>query len=123
MVGWRPPTCGEDYGVAVGGGVLSLHWPGGEQPPDFALSFAALSCDQPGCAFPTTFQPPAHGGLPGSRSVLPSTVRTSTSVEPAAVSPVIFTDLPAYALRGYASPKNHLGPASSVYVLPPLSSV
>src|SRR3954470_720324 len=109
MVGWRPPTCGEDYGVAVGAGALSLHWPGGKQWPNLALSLSALSCDQPGCSFPTTFQPPAHGGLPGSRSVLPSTVRTSTSVEPVGLSPVIVTDLPAYGASGYASPKNHVG--------------
>ena len=83
---------------------LSLHWPGGKQSPNFASKRSAFSCDQPGCALPTTFQPPAQGGLPGARRALPSTVSTSTSVTPGARSPTTVTDLPTYALSGCLSP-------------------
>ena len=57
-----------------------LQCPGGQQPP-FAAAFAAnlafirsaFSWLQPGWLLPTTFQPPAHGGLPAARMAVPST--------------------------------------------------
>src|SRR5258706_11486038 len=97
-------------GDAAGAVSAFLHWPGGKHPPNFALNLSAFSWDQPGCADPTTFQPPAHGGLPGSRITVPSTVRTSTSVDPVCVSPVTVTVLPANFASGLLAPQNHGGP-------------
>jgi hypothetical protein len=73
---------------------LSLHWPGGKQPPNFALKRSSFSCDHPGCACPTRFQPPAQGGLPSPRRGVPFTALTSISLESAAFSPLIVTDRP-----------------------------
>src|SRR4051794_2507236 len=50
---------------------------------------------------------------------VPSTVSTSSSVEPSSVEPAILTDLPTYALSGFLSPQNHGGPADSSHVLSP----
>src|SRR3954462_9946917 len=95
-----------------------------DQLPGFSLSAAcaalSLPCPgfpsaihgfQPGWVGPTTHGPPGHGGLPAARIAFPSTVSTSSSVEPSWVDPATVTDLPANALSGFLSPQYQGGPA------------
>src|SRR5688572_5867415 len=110
----RAPGIGQSPSGPVFGAVSAcLQWPGGQQSPNFALNLSALAWDQPGCFSPTAFQPPAQGGLPGARIAVPSTVRTSTSVAPTCVSPVIVTVVPTNFASGLFAPQNHGGPAPS----------
>src|SRR6187402_2602862 len=101
-----------------------LSWPGAPSlPRPLPVALSTFHRAQPGCFGPTTFQPPAQGGLPGSRIAVPSIASTSTSVEPSSCSPSIFTVLPTVFASGLASPHHHFGPADSSYSVEPTVSV
>ena len=93
----QPPGEGSgDFGPAQGGGPL----PFSVLAASRSAALSTFHWAQPGCFSPWTFQPPAHGGLPGSRSVLPSATRTSIVVDPSGWSPSIVTVLPTRPFSG-----------------------